>query len=310
VERSRLAIADAKLSGLLKTLRSVLGDPRARYFNPDSVFEHFQAYARAAHVLREELPDLMGDLPNRPLPTPSGTSDFGGRGYIERHHLEQLIRDIEYAFEVQSHAGIGVQAQASPFRTEQAVTNLDRIITSGQKEVPEETLLELRIGSRPGTVSIKVKLPGQDGWKLYPDLEIREGVVELPVKLAFLSHAKEDAAFVGDLRQTLLQDGVLTWFDEKDLLPGDDWKREIDRAIESSDYVLVFLSAVSVAKTGYFQREFRYALEQRQLRPEGTRYIIPVAIGDCALPESIRDIHCLRTNEPDWYNRLKRALGV
>lgn len=185
---------------------------------------------------------------------------------------------------------------------------LKNIVTEGRKDVPQETLLRIGLGSLSGTVTIHVQLPGQTDWTIYSDLRICDGKVTLPVKLAFLSHAKVDAGFVRNLASRLLQDGVLSWFDEKDLLPGDDWKRKIDDAIERSDFVLVFLSSASVAKTGYFQRELRYALDQHQLRPEGSRYIIPIIIGDCQPPSSLGGIHWLRADEPEWYERLKRAL--
>ena len=187
---------------------------------------------------------------------------------------------------------------------------LRNIITKGRKEVPPGTILVVGLGRLPGTVTVRVRLPGQAAWTVYPDLEIRDGKVELPVTLAFLSHAKEDSEFVRSLATRLLHDGVLTWFDENDLLPGHDWKREIDMGIEKADFVLVFLSSVSVSKTGYFQRELKYALEQQQLRPEGARYIIPIAIDGCRPPPSLRDIHWLRADQPNWYERLKSTLLI
>ncbi len=185
---------------------------------------------------------------------------------------------------------------------------LKNIVTRGRKDVPQATMLAVSLGRLPGTVTIRVQPPDQEAWTIYPDLQIHNGTVELPVRLAFLSYAKEDTGFVKSLAARLLQDGVLTWFDEKDLLPGDDWKRKIDDAIERSDFVLVFLSSVSVSKTGYFQRELKYALEQRQLRPQGTRYIIPIIVDGCQVPATLRDIHWLRAEEPNWYDRLKRTL--
>ena len=185
---------------------------------------------------------------------------------------------------------------------------LKNIVTEGRKDVPPGTTLSIGLGSLPGTVTVRVQLPGQASWTLYPDLAIRDGKVTLPVKLAFLSHAKEDVGFVRDLASRLLQDGVLAWFDEKELLPGDDWKRKIDDAIERSDFVLVFLSSASVSKTGYFQRELKYALDQHQLRPEGSRYIIPIIIDNCETPRSLREIHWLRADAAEWYELLKRAL--
>ncbi|WP_299394345.1 toll/interleukin-1 receptor domain-containing protein [Pelagibius sp.] len=187
---------------------------------------------------------------------------------------------------------------------------LHSIFTKGRKEVPDGTIVELRIGRAPGTVSVRVQLPLQDAWTDYPDLEIRDGIIELPVTLAFLSHAKDDSEFVSGLAARLLQDGVLTWFDENDLLPGDDWRRKIDKGIEQSDFILLFLSSSSVSKTGYFQRELKYALEQQKLRPEGARYVIPIIIDGCQPPPSLRDIHWLRLDQPRWYERLKQALLI
>lgn len=185
---------------------------------------------------------------------------------------------------------------------------LKNIVTEGRKDVPQGTMLQVSLGSLHGTVTVRVQLPGQAVWTLYQDLEIRDGKVTLPVKLAFLSYAKEDADFVRDLASRLLQDGILAWFDEKELLPGDDWKRKIDNAIERSDFVLVFLSSTSVAKTGFFQRELTYALDQHQLRPEGFRYIIPIIINKCEVPRNLREIHWLRADTAEWYEQLKRSL--
>jgi hypothetical protein len=186
----------------------------------------------------------------------------------------------------------------------------DTFESEGRKEVPDGTVVTVSLGSLPGTVSIRLTLPGQVGESVYPDLEISEGVVTLPVKLAFLCHAKEDASFVEDLAARLLQDGVLTWFDRKDLLPGDKWKTTIDDAIDKSDYALVFLSSTSVSKTGYFQREFSYIVEQSRMKPQGARFIIPVLIDECEVPRDLQDIQWLRTEDSGWYETLTRALRV
>ncbi len=86
-------------------------------------------------------------------------------------------------------------------------------------------MVAVTLGRLPGTVTIRMQLPGQEAWTEYPNLQIHNGTVELPVRLAFLSYAKEDARFVQNLAARLLQDGVLTWFDQKDLLPGDNLPR-------------------------------------------------------------------------------------
>jgi len=188
------------------------------------------------------------------------------------------------------------------------MTDLHSIRTAGHKDVPHGTKLELRLGRLPSTVTIRIQLPGQRDWTEYPDLLIKDGVLLLPVPIVFLCHAKEDQLVVQDFSKRLHQDGILTWLDEKNLLPGHDWKIEIDNAIDHSDFVLVFLSQASCQKTGYFQREVRYALKQQQMRPEGQRFIVPVLIESCQPPRSLQRIQWVKLWENGAYESLRKAL--
>lgn len=58
----------------------------------------------------------------------------------------------------------------------------------------------------------------------------------------FLIHTHIDREAVHDLYARIAKDGIKPWLDAKKLLPGQDWKREIHRAILMSDIVLVCLS--------------------------------------------------------------------
>lgn len=93
----------AKLAGLRKTIGDRLENPNARHFDPAIVLEYFDAYARAASTLKKKHPQLLGDFADRTKPEPTNTSDFQGRGYIERHDLNQVVVDIDYIFEVLGH---------------------------------------------------------------------------------------------------------------------------------------------------------------------------------------------------------------
>ena len=185
---------------------------------------------------------------------------------------------------------------------------LHSIKTKGKKDVPEGTTVALKLGTLPGTVSVELSLPGQKSPVGINNLTIKNGVVELPINLVFLSHAKEDVGVVSKLGERLLQDGIITWFDENDLLPGDDWKMEIEKGIERSDYILVFLSSNSVNKDGYFQKELKEVMDRRQLKPEGERYIIPILIDACEPPRAFKDIHWLKMDSQGWYEKLKKVL--
>lgn len=135
-------------------------------------------------------------------------------------------------------------------------TELHSIVTAGGKKTPGGTLLELGPGTKPRCVKAKVRLPGQSGWSIFDNLPVVNGIVKLPVKLVFLCHASEDKPTVEQVANRLTKEGFLAWVDKEILLPGDDWEQEIERAIESSDYVLVFLSRASCSKRGYVQREY------------------------------------------------------
>jgi hypothetical protein len=93
-------IALAKLAAIHKTARAFLAQPSSRYFDPAEVSEYFVAVASLMATLRLNRPEFFGDVPVRAIPLPTATTDFDGRGYIERRHLGTLVRDLDYVFEV------------------------------------------------------------------------------------------------------------------------------------------------------------------------------------------------------------------
>lgn len=50
-----------------------------------------------------------------------------------------------------------------------------------------------------------------------------------------------DQTRVRDLYNRLTKDGVDVWLDKEKLLPGQDWKLEIQKAVRESDVLIVFL---------------------------------------------------------------------
>jgi len=186
---------------------------------------------------------------------------------------------------------------------------LHTIKTSGNKAIPHETQLQIKLGSNPGTVDVKIKLPGQKEFSDLGELPVKNGVLELPVKLVFLSYAREDQTRVKEISEALSQDGFLTWWDVKDLIPGDDWKSTIQEAIEKSDFAVLFFSEVSCTKIGYIQKEFKYIREQSELRPTNKRFIVPVLIEPCSPPREFSPFHWLKLWEDGAYEKLKQALS-
>lgn len=106
----------------------------------------------------------------------------------------------------------------------------------------------------------------------------------------FLCHASKDKPTVRELYKKLCaEDWIQPWLDEEELLPGQDWNLEIEKAVESSDAVIVCVSHISVAKEGYVQKELRQVLEIALNKLDGAIFVIPVRLDECELPRSIRD---------------------
>lgn len=122
-----------------------------------------------------------------------------------------------------------------------------------------------------------------------PLLELRENS-ETQDRI-FLCHASEDKEHVIEVYWKLKMVGLNPWLDKIDLLPGQDWDREIRRALKNSDFIIIFFSQHSVSKRGYVQREFKLALDTLQEIPEGQIFIFPVRLDNCIIPESFSHIH-------------------
>jgi len=66
----------------------------------------------------------------------------------------------------------------------------------------------------------------------------------------FLCHASSDKPRVRGVYLQLRQSGFLPWLDEEDLLPGQDWRAQISKAVRQADAVFICLSNRSINKEG------------------------------------------------------------
>jgi hypothetical protein len=95
---SELLATIAKLKALNTTVIEALNG--GNYYDPAVYLELFDRYAPLRDSLRSQDPALFDDVPVREKPKPSNTTDFEGRGYISKHHIEHLWLDIQYCLEV------------------------------------------------------------------------------------------------------------------------------------------------------------------------------------------------------------------
>jgi hypothetical protein len=108
--------------------------------------------------------------------------------------------------------------------------------------------------------------------------------VPLSLPNVFISYVEEDYAIARRLYAYLKQNGFTPWLDRKNLLPGQNWPRAIERTIETSDFFLACLSTRSVRKRGSFQSELRWALECARRLPLDDVFVVPVRLEECRVP--------------------------
>jgi hypothetical protein len=160
------------------------------------------------------------------------------------------------------------------------------------------------------------------GWEYTPGLEEThpppppspETPVELTQQVSpralrvFLCHSSDDKSIVRSLYKQLVADGVDPWLDEEKLLPGQDWRLEIAKAVRTSDIVLVCLSRSSITRAGYVQKEIRLALDVADEQPEGAIFVIPVKLEECDVPERLSRWQWVDLFSESGYERLMLAL--
>jgi hypothetical protein len=125
----------------------------------------------------------------------------------------------------------------------------------------------------------------------------------------FLCHSSNDKPAVRELYQKLrAEQWIQPWLDEEELHPGQTWETEIEKAVESTDVVLVCLSNNSINKRGFVQKELRFALDVALEMPEETIFIIPLRLEKCTPPRSLREWQYANYFEGQREQGIKRLL--
>jgi hypothetical protein len=125
----------------------------------------------------------------------------------------------------------------------------------------------------------------------------------------FLAYAAEDRALVRKLYRALQKAGFEPWMDEQKLLPGQNWPRAVERAMDLSDFVLACFSRRSTGKRGYFQCELRYALDLAARMPLDDVFFVPVRFDDCELPRHIVESVHYVDMFPNWKRGVQSLIS-
>ena len=128
-----------------------------------------------------------------------------------------------------------------------------------------------------------------------------------PLKV-FLCHASTDKPKVRELYRYLKKRGIQPWFDEEDLVGGQDWQIEIPKALATSDAIIICLTKNSVDKEGYIQKEIKFALDKALEMPEGRIFLIPVKFEECDVPFSLSRYQWVDLTIESGYAKMMKAL--
>jgi hypothetical protein len=142
--------------------------------------------------------------------------------------------------------------------------------------------------------------PRPGGYEFYP----------FTAKKVFIAYVVEDRAPAVMLYDGLRANGFDPWLDCMKLLPGQDWPRSIERAIEVSDFFVACLSRRAVHKRGQFPAELRYALDCARRQPLDRVFFIPVRFEECAVPARISRETQYVDLFPDWHDGFQRVLAT
>jgi hypothetical protein len=141
------------------------------------------------------------------------------------------------------------------------------------------------------------RLAKSGGYEFVPEVKPR----------VFVAYVAEDLAPVRRLCESLQSAGCSPWLDLDQLLPGQDWPRSIERAIEIADVFVACFSPRSIGKRGTFQSELRYALHCARRLPLDSNFVIPVRLEPCTVPRRIANHVEYVDLFPDWERGVKRV---
>jgi TIR domain len=127
---------------------------------------------------------------------------------------------------------------------------------------------------------------------------------------AFIAYVEEDLSLAKKLYRVFEENGFRPWLDKKKLMPGQNWPRAIETAIQTSDFFVACFSRRAMSKRGSFHSELRYALFCAAKVPLDEIFLIPLRLDDCVVPRRIAKQTQYLDLFPDWNAGVSRLIAV
>jgi len=141
---------------------------------------------------------------------------------------------------------------------------------------------------------------GKHGFRFVPQTKPR----------VFIAYVEEDLAFARRLYRAFEEGGFRPWLDKKKLMPGQNWPRAIETAIQTSDFFVPCFSRRATTKRGSFHSELRYALFCAAKVPLDEIFLIPLRLDDCIVPPRISKQIQYLDLFPNWDAGMSRLIAI
>jgi len=125
---------------------------------------------------------------------------------------------------------------------------------------------------------------------------------DLPPAKVFISYARADNAFVSRLADNLLKQQIDVWLDVFQLEPGKSWARQVGKALDTCQIMLVVLSPTCVASENV-EDEWNYYLDQK-------KPVVAVLHRPCKIPYRLSKLHYINFYEADYDQALARVVAT
>jgi hypothetical protein len=104
-------------------------------------------------------------------------------------------------------------------------------------------------------------------------------------KRIFISHSSKNKGFANSLYADLVDNGFIPWLDERDIYVGQSIPREIQQALNNSDYIVVVLTPASV-ESNWVSTEWEAVFwDDMKLK---TNKVIPLLLEECEIPPFLK----------------------
>ena len=140
-----------------------------------------------------------------------------------------------------------------------------------------------------------------------------------PRGAVFLSYASQDAEAAKRICDVLRAAGVEVWFDQSELVGGDQWDGKIRGQISSCALFVPVISAATQARgEGYFRLEWKLAVDRSHLMAHDQPFLLPVVIDATAdaaarVPPEFRTVQWTKLmggeTPPAFCVRVQKLLG-